>query len=83
MQSFHIHQYKLVFKHKHRYDGMFSGKGEYYNVDAHKSPAFFCHNADKLFGQQLLLEKGEETSTCFHKYVSIPQQIMIVKNYLI
>ena len=30
---------------------MFSSKGEYYNVDAHKSPAFLCHNANKLFGQ--------------------------------
>ena len=34
-----------------------------YNVDACKIPALFCYTANKLFGQQWLFEKGEESNT--------------------
>ena len=37
------------------------------NVDAHKSPALLCYIASKLFEQQWLFEKGDESNTNYIK----------------
>ena len=34
-----------------------------YNVDARKSPTLLCYIANKLYGQQWLFEKFEESNT--------------------